>query len=106
MHKFRFNHPAEAAVLRERRRVGAAQQKTRMMLLVMIAIKLKIDVKLMIVMLQAQIILICSENSESGDYLFFLFLVHFKVDLYFFQASEGAMSCTYIDLCPLTLDHR
>lgn len=24
VHKFRFNHPAEAAVLRERRRVGAA----------------------------------------------------------------------------------
>lgn len=27
VHKFRFNHPAEAAVLRERRRVGAAQLK-------------------------------------------------------------------------------
>ncbi|XP_070834692.1 uncharacterized protein stard9 [Chaetodon trifascialis] len=40
VHKFRFNHPAEAAVLRERRR-----------------------------------------------------------------ASEGGMSCTYIDLCPLTPDH-
>ncbi|XP_023286528.1 stAR-related lipid transfer protein 9 [Seriola lalandi dorsalis] len=40
MHKFRFNHPAEAAVLRERRR-----------------------------------------------------------------ASEGGMTCTYIDLCPLTPDH-
>ncbi|KAF7665786.1 hypothetical protein LDENG_00131540, partial [Lucifuga dentata] len=40
VHKFRFNHPAEAAVLRERRR-----------------------------------------------------------------ASEGGMTCTYIDLCPLTSDH-
>ncbi|XP_037342358.2 uncharacterized protein stard9 [Pungitius pungitius] len=40
VHKFRFNHPAEAAVLRERRR-----------------------------------------------------------------ASEGGMTCTYIDLCPMTLDH-
>ncbi|XP_074515927.1 uncharacterized protein stard9 isoform X2 [Sebastes fasciatus] len=40
LHKFRFNHPAEAAVLRERRR-----------------------------------------------------------------ASEGGMTCTYIDLCPLTPDH-
>lgn len=25
VHKFRFNHPAEAAVLRERRRVSAAE---------------------------------------------------------------------------------
>lgn len=29
VHKFRFNHPAEAAVLRERRRVGAAQPKMK-----------------------------------------------------------------------------
>lgn len=34
VHKFRFNHPAEAAVLRERRRVGAAQLKIKMILLV------------------------------------------------------------------------
>lgn len=34
VHKFRFNHPAEAAVLRERRRVGAAQLKMSIMLLV------------------------------------------------------------------------
>lgn len=27
VHKFRFNHPAEAAVLRERRRVRAAHKK-------------------------------------------------------------------------------
>jgi hypothetical protein len=27
VHKFRFNHPAEAAVLRERRRVGTPEHK-------------------------------------------------------------------------------
>lgn len=34
VHKFRFNHPAEAAVLRERRRVGAAQLRINILLLV------------------------------------------------------------------------
>lgn len=38
VHKFRFNHPAEAALLRERRRVGDDQLKIKMMLLIMMAI--------------------------------------------------------------------
>lgn len=38
VHKFRFNHPAEAAVLRERRRVGADRPKTNVMLLIRMTI--------------------------------------------------------------------
>lgn len=38
VHKFRFNHPAEAAVLRERRRVGANRPKTNAMLLIRMTI--------------------------------------------------------------------
>lgn len=38
VHKFRFNHPDEAAVLRERRRVGDNQLKIKMMLFIMMAI--------------------------------------------------------------------
>lgn len=38
VHKFRFNHPAEAAVLRERRRVGANRPKTNVMLLIRMTI--------------------------------------------------------------------
>lgn len=38
VHKFRFNHPAEAAVLRERRRVGAAWLKMEIMHLAKMAL--------------------------------------------------------------------
>lgn len=38
VHKFRFNHPAEAAVLRERRRVGNDQLKMKMLLLIKMAL--------------------------------------------------------------------
>lgn len=43
---------------------------------------------------------ICSENCDL-----FVF-ISVKSDLYCFQASKVGMTCTYIDLCPLTPDDR
>lgn len=72
VHKFRFNHPAEAAILRERRRVRDPQ----------VPFMLIVDV--------------------GGNNHFFFFFLLFDSP----QASEVGMSCTYIDLCPLTPDGR
>lgn len=102
VHKFRFNHPAEAAVLRERRRVGDDRLQIKTTLLIKMAV--------MVMPMMLRLLGGCGVGKcfVLSPVIFVYLCVSAKFNLFFFppQASEGGMSCTYIDLCPLTPDNR
>lgn len=97
VHKFRFNHPAEAAVLRERRRVGDDR----------LQIKTTALIKMAVMVMLMTLRLLGGRGVGKRFVLSPVTAISAQFDLSFSpQASEGGMSCTYIDLCPLTPDNR
>lgn len=82
VHKFRFNHPAEAAVLRERRRVGDDRLQIKTTLLI------KMAVMVMLMMLRLPGGCGVGKCFVLSPVIFVYLCVSAKFNLFFFSTGQ------------------